>query len=138
MLHIKKIKPLFTTVITTGEKFEKDMIDGNLIIAKAGDLKMWQKVVAIGSTVRDIEVGDMVMINADHYLVKKYDKNSIQNDMDNNPTLGYHFNWVTMDDENGEPQEYLLLNDRDILYVFEGEEKEDAIFTPTKPKLIIS
>lgn len=138
MLHIKKIKPLFTTVITTGDKFEKDMIDGNLIIAKQGDLKTWQKVIAVGTSVRDIAVGDMVMINAEHYLVKKYDKNSIQNDMDNNPSLGYHFNWVTIDDENGEPQECLLLNDRDIMYVFEGEEKEDNILTPGKPRIIMS
>lgn len=138
MLHIKKIKPLFTSIITTGDKFEKDMVDGSLIIAKKGDLKLWQKVIAVGTSVRDIAVGDMVMINAEHYIVKKYDKNSIQNDMDNNPSLGYHFNWVTIDDENGEPQECLLLNDRDILYVFEGEEKEDNILTPGQPKIIIS
>ena len=139
MLHIKKVKPLFTSIITTGDKFEKDMISGNVIIAKAGDIKLWQTVLAVGSTVRDINVGDKVMINAEHYLVKKYDKNSIQNDFDNNPSLGYRFNWVTIDDEKGEPQECMLLNDRDILYVFDGEEKEDDIIAYTAtPKLILS
>ena len=139
MLHIKKVKPLFTSIITTGDKFEKDMISGNVILAKAGDIKLWQTVLAVGSTVRDINVGDKVMINAEHYLVKKYDKNSIQNDFDNNPSLGYRFNWVTIDDEKGEPQECMLLNDRDILYVFEGEEKEDDIIAYTAtPKLILS
>lgn len=138
MLHIKKIKPLFTSIITTGDKFEKDMVSGNVILAKKGDIKLWQTVIATGSTVRDIKIGDKVMINAENYLVKKYNKNSIQNDLDNNPSLGYRFNWVTIDDEKGEPQECLLLNDRDILYVFEGEEKDDEIFMPGTPKLILS
>ena len=138
MLHIKKIKPLFTSIITTGDKFEKDMVSGNVILAKKGDIKLWQTVIATGSTVRDIKIGDKVMINAENYLVKKYNKNSIQNDLDNNPSLGYRFNWVTIDDEKGEPKECLLLNDRDILYVFEGEEKDDEIFMPGTPKLILS
>ena len=138
MLHIKKVKPLFTSIVTTGDKFEEDMVNQGLIIAKKGDLKLWQKVVAIGSAVRDIQVGDMVMINADHYMIRKYSKDSIQNDMDNNPAVGYRFNWITIDDEKGEPHEYLLLNDRDIEYVFEGEEKNDVLITPGKPKLIIS
>lgn len=138
MLHIKKVKPLFTSVITTGDKFEEDMVEGNIIIARKGDLKLWQKVIAVGSCVRDIEVGDMVMINADNYAVKKYDKNSVQNDMDNNPSLGYKFNWVTIDDEKGNPQECLLLNDRDLLYAFEGEEKKESLITPGKPKIIVS
>lgn len=138
MLHIKKVKPLFTSVITTGDKFEEDMVEGNIIIARKGDMKLWQKVIAVGSCVRDIEVGDMVMINADNYAVRKYDKNSVQNDMDNNPSLGYKFNWVTIDDEKGNPQECLLLNDRDLLYAFEGEEKKESLITPGKPKIIVS
>lgn len=138
MIHIKKVKPLFTSIVTTGEKFEKDMLDGNIIVARKGDLKVWQKVIAVGSCVRDIEVGDTVMINIDHFAIKKYSKDSIQNDMDNNPSLGYHFNWVTIDDENGNPQECLLLNDRDIQYVFEGEERDDNIIVPKGPALIIN
>lgn len=137
MLHIRKVRPLFTSLITTGEKFSEDMIDGGIIIARKGDLKLWQKVIAIGSAVRDINVGDMVMINVEHFMVKKYDKNSIQNDLDNNPSIGYHFNWVTIDDENNEPQECLLLNDRDIQYVFEGEERDDIIQVSGKKPLII-
>lgn len=138
MLHIKKIKPLFTSVVTTADKFEKDMTSGGLIIAKKGDLKVWQKVIAIGSSVRDINVGDMVMINVDHYAVKKYDKNSLQNDMDNNVTIRYAFNYVDLYDDRGNAQECLLLNDRDILYSFEGEEVEDNIIIPDKPKIVVS
>ena len=138
MLHIKKVKPLFTSIVTTGDRFEKDMVEGNLIVAKKGDLKLWQKVIAIGSAVRDIKVGDMVMIDASHFQIKKYGKDSIQNDLDNNPALGYRFNWVTIDDAEGNPQECLLLNDRDIEYVFEGEEKDNVIVAPGKPKIILN
>lgn len=138
MLHIKKIKPLFTGLITTGDKFEEDYVENGIIVAKRGDLKLWQTVLATGSSLRDIKVGDKVMIDASHYAVKRYDKDSIQNDMDNNPTLRYMFNWVTMDDEEGEPQDCLLLQDRDILYVFEGEEKEEVIQVPPKMKLIVN
>ena len=138
MLHIKKIKPLFTSLVTTGDRFEKDMVESGIIIAKKGDLKLWQKVIAVGSAVRDIKEGDMVMIDASHYAKKRYDANSIQNDMNNNPVLNYQFNWVTLDDSEGTPQECLLLNDRDILYVFEGEEKEDIIQVPGKKSFVLN
>ena len=138
MLHIKKIKPLFTSLVTTGDRFEKDMVESGIIIAKKGDLKLWQKVIAVGSAVRDIKEGDMVMVDASHYAKKRYDANSIQNDMNNNPVLNYQFNWVTLDDSEGNPQECLLLNDRDILYVFEGEEKEDIIQVPGKKSFVLN
>lgn len=137
MLHIKSIKPLFTSIVTTGEKFEKDFTEHGFIVARKGELKLWQKVIAVGSSVRDIKVGDTVMIDASHFAVKKYSKDSIQNDLDNNATLGYRFNWVTLEREEGNPEECLLLNDRDILYVFEGEEKDDILITPDKPQLIV-
>jgi hypothetical protein len=73
-----------------------------------------------------------------HILLKRYNKNSIQNDIDNNPVLDYKFNWVTIDNALGEPQECLLLNDRDVEYVFEGEEKDDSIILPGKKNIVLS
>lgn len=138
MIHIKKIKPMFTSIVTTGDKFEEDMVESGVIVARKGDLKLWQKVIAVGDSVRCIKPGEMVMINAENYAIKRYDKNSLQNDLDNNPSLGYHFNWVTVDNENGDPQECLLLNDRDVLYAFEGEEVNNPIIVNGKSNLIIS
>lgn len=137
MLHVTKIQPTFNHVLVTANKFEKDMISNGVIIAGKGDLKLWQTVVAIGSTVRDIKVGDKVMIIPDHFAVKKYNKNSVQNDLDNNPVLTYNFPFETIDDEKGEPQEYLYISDNDVKYIFEGEEKDEALITPGKPKLIV-
>lgn len=129
---------MFTSIVTTGDRFEEDMIENGVIVARKGDLKLWQKIIAVGNSVRDLHEGEMVMINAENYVIKRYDKNSLQNDIDNNPSLGYHFNWVTIDDENDEPKECLLLNDRDILYAFEGEERNSPLITNGKSKLIIN
>lgn len=137
MLHIKKIKPLFTNIVTTAERFKEDFTEGGIIVAKKGDLKLWQRVLAVGPMVRDIKEGDLVMVSFENYAVRRYDKNSLQNDLDNNPTVRYKLNWVNIDDSKGNPQECLLLNDRDIPYCFEGEESKEDIIIPEK-KVIVS
>lgn len=137
MLHVTKIKPLFDHLLITADRFEKDMIRSGVILANKGDLKLWQTVVAVGSVVRDIKVGDKVMINPNDFAVKKYNKNSVQNDLDNNPVLTYNFPFETVDDEKGEPKDYLYISDRNVKYVFEGTEKEDSLILPGKPKLIV-
>ena len=136
MLKIKSIKPLFTNVLTTGDKYEEDEKDNGLIVANKGDLKLYQTVIAVGSMVRDIKVGDKVMINPKNYAVKKYDPNSVKEDMGMNSTIGYQMPWVTVDDAEGNPQECLLLLDRDIEFIFEGEEvqeNESSLILPKKP-----
>ena len=139
MLKIKTIKPLFTSIVTTGDKFEKDVTVGGIIQQdqKKGDLKLYQKVLAVGSAVRDIKVGDMVMINPIAYVRKKYSKDSVQNDMDNNPTISINIPTVPVTDKKGNTQECLLLTDRDIQFVFEGEEVNESIIIPEKKKLIL-
>ena len=138
MSHVTKIKPLFDHLLITADRFEKDMIHSGVILANKGDLKLWQTVVAVGSVVRDIKVGDKVMINPNDFAVKKYNKNSVQNDLDNNPVLTYNFPFETIDDEKGEPKDYLYISDRNVKYVFEGIEKDDSLLIlPGNPKLIV-
>ena len=137
MLHVKKIKPTFNHILITADKFEKEMVVNGVIVAGKGDLKLWQTVTAVGPTVRDIKVGDKVMIIPDHFAVKKYNKNSVQNDLDNNPVLTYNFPFETVDDEEGNPKDYLYISDNDVRYVFEGEEKDDSLIVPGKAKIIL-
>lgn len=137
MLHVTKIKPLFDHLLITADRFDKDMIHNGVIVAGKGDLKLWQTVVAVGSVVRDIKVGDKVMINPNDFAVKKYNKNSVQNDLDNNPVITYNFPFETVDDEEGNQKDYLYISDRNVKYVFEGIEKDDSLILPGKPKLII-
>ena len=139
MLRIRKIKPLFTNILVTGDKYDKDEKNGALIVAKKGDLKLYQTVLEVGSMVRDIKVGDKVMINPKNYEVKKYDPNSVKEDMGMNKIIGYNMPWVTIEDE-GELKECLLLIDRDIEFVFEGEEVSESngntLILPKEKKII--
>ena len=122
MLHIKKVKPLFNSVLVTGDKYEEDEIENGIITATKGDLKLYQTVLEVGTTVRDIKPGDKVMFNPQNYAVMKYDPNSVKNDMDMNKVIKWNLPWITTYDEKDNPVECLLLNERDISYIYEGEE----------------
>ena len=138
MLKIKEIKPLFTSILTTGDKYEKDTKEGGIITNKKGDLKMYQKVLAVGSSVRDIKVGDMIMFSPRDYVVMKYDPNSVKNDMDMNKVVKMNLPWVTITKDNV-TEDCLLLKDRDVLFVFEGEEvAESDIIIPDNKVLIFN
>ena len=139
MLKIKEIKPLFTNILVTGNKYEQDEKENGLIIAKKGDLKLYQTVLAVGSMIRDIKVGDQVMINPKDYARTQYDPNSIKEDMGMNKVIGYVMPWVTIDNAEGSTQKCLLLKDRDIEYIFEGEEVEESqssLILPKEKKII--
>lgn len=138
MLHITKIKPMFTNLLVTKEVFDKDMCEGGVIIANKGDMKLYQTVLAIGPAIRDIKVGDKVMLRLDDYAVKKYSKNSLQNDMDNNPIITWNLPFETIEDDKGNSIECLYIKDRDVKFVFEGEERDDALILPEKKKFVIS
>ena len=138
MLHITKIKPMFTNLLVTKEVFDKDMCEGGVIIANKGDMKLWQTVLAVGPAIRDIKVGDKVMLRLDDYAVKKYSKNSLQNDMDNNPIITWNLPFETIEDDKGNSIECLYIKDRDVKFVFEGEERDDALILPEKKKFVIS
>jgi hypothetical protein len=114
------------------------MRDNGLIVANKGDLKAYQKVIAVGSSVRDIKVGDTVMIDITHFAVMKYNPNSIKEDMDLNKVVKWNIPWVMIDDEKGVPQDCLLISDRDVKFVFVGEEENESIIMPDKPKIITS
>jgi len=80
-IKINEIKPLFTTIITTLDVYEEDLIENGVLKAPQGSLRMYQKVLAVGSSVRDVKVGDMVLLNFGNYIVRKFKENSIKEDM---------------------------------------------------------
>lgn len=132
MLKIKKLKPLFTYLVTTMDKYEDDVISGGLIDThrQRGSVKEYQKVVAVGPLVRDINVGDIVLINPKNYRVLKHQEGSMKDGViTDNPVVSYNVPTV---DINGKLHMYLC--DRDIEYVIEEyEEVEDP-----KPSTIIT
>lgn len=122
MLKINSIRPLFTALITTMDRYEQDTIDTNGLIdtsKQQGSLKEYQTVLAIGDSVRNIKVGDLVCINPSRYAVKKYEKGSLKdNVITENPTISYNFETVEMGGK-----QCLLLQDRDINFVIEDFEE---------------
>lgn len=132
MLKIKKLKPMFTHLITTMDKYEDDVITGGIIDThrQKGSVKEYQKVIAVGSLVRDIKVGDVVLINPKNYRILKHEKGSMKDGViTDNPVVGYNIPTVEI---NGEL--FMYLNDNDIEYIVEEyEEVEDP-----KPSTIIT
>ena len=121
MLKIKSIKPMFDSLVTTMNKYEQDGFENGVIVKQAGSLKEYQTVIAVGPAVRNIEVGDTVMINPIRYAKMKHKEGSLKNGViTDNPVIGYEFKTVTINDE-----ECLYLQSQDIMYSFEGEEVED-------------
>lgn len=135
---IKKIKPLFNMIVTTCNKYDnnKKLAGTSLLDAsKANTVKEYQKVIAVGPSVRGIEVGDTVYINPTRYAVKKHQEGSLKDGViTDNPTIGYNFNLVNIDGET-----HLLLYDSDIMYVAEIEEfnPTPSVYVPESPKLEI-
>ena len=139
MLRIKKIRPMFTALITTMDKYEQDMTTGGLInVTKMqGGLKEYQTVLAVGGSVRDIKVGDLVCVNPTRFAVKKHQAGSLKDGVvTDNPVTTYNFDVVEMDGK-----QCLLLQDRDIDFIIEEWEEipdnPSSIIQPEKKPLII-
>lgn len=130
MLKIKKIKPLFTSLITTMNKYELPVVtDSGLIDTskQQGAIKEFQTVLAVGDSVRNIKVGDLVCVNPARFAVKKHEKGSMRDGViSDNPIVGYNFDIVEMDGKN-----CLLLQDRDIEFIAEDyKDIPDSVPSP--------
>ena len=131
MLKVKSIKPLFTGVLTTANKYETTSTKNGIIVSAKqteGHIKEYQTVVKVGSSVREIKPGDVVLINPSRYLRKKFDENSIRDDFDKNPTIEINIPTVVINDK-----EYFLIEDRDVAYIIDDCEE----IPDTKPSIIM-
>lgn len=124
MINIKKIRPMFNAIVTTMDMYTEDELKVGGIIDSSKiqmSIKEYQTVIAVGNTVKDIKVGDLVKINPERYKVRKYKEDSIKNDINTyNPVEQYQFKTVTIDNK-----QCLLLYDSDIQYIVEEFEKEE-------------
>lgn len=142
MIKLKKVKPLFTGLITTMDVYEDyaktagGIIDGS---KKQGSLKEYQKVIEIGTTVRDIKVGDIVWVNPKRFAVMKHKAGSLQDGIvKDNQVLEYNFDVLEIDGKK-----HLLLQDRDVEFIVEEYEevedpKESPIINLPPPSIIMS
>jgi hypothetical protein len=140
MLKIKKIKPVATRMLVTGEVYSEDMYNEHGIIEnKKGDMKEYQTVLEVGPMVREHKVGDKILLNMMHFAVMQYDPNSVKNDMGMQKIKGYQFPKVELTNADGSKQECLYIDQQDIIFSFEGEEvqgKKNPIIMPSDKKII--
>lgn len=135
MYKIKNLKPLYTGILTTANKYSQDDSSGLILDTKklAGSIKEYQTVVAVGSSVREIKVGDTVLINFQNYLVK--DKARPENEDGSIRTefvqQTYHLELPVMEVND---KEVLTLQEKDIAFVADIEEIKDTSSAIIKPK----
>lgn len=107
--------PLFNKLIVTAEKVNTNVTENGIYLPYSyskGSVKERQKVLKIGTTVRDIEEGDEVLINFSRYMELKHQPGSIQDDVQkDNPVVKIHYPFFELD--NGE--KVLLIDDRDVV-----------------------
>lgn len=139
MLKINSIKPLFNKIVTTCDVYEKGKTNGGIIVKTEGTIKEYQRVEAVGSTVRDVKVGDLILINPKRYLVPQHKdkKDSVRNVIGDELTMGVDFPTV----EYG-GKRHLLIYDQDIDYIIDGEEVEEeqktsSLILPEEKKVIV-
>lgn len=140
MKKLISIRPMFNRIVTTMDCYDEDQTVGGIIDTRKtkGSLKEYQTVVAVGSTVRDIKVGDVVAINPTRYAHMKHEDKSLKNGIiGDNMVMGYKFNTITL-----AGKEHLMLYDQDIDFVvLESEYVEEptgpTIIQPEKPKIIV-
>lgn len=132
-MYIKKIKPLFTTVVVSADRYEEDVsVNGIYDVHKmSGALKDCQTVMAVGDMVKNIDVGDLVSIDLSRYAVLKHSEGSLKNGViSDNPVVRYNLKTMELDGK-----ECILLQDRDIEYVIEDYEEiqeSKSIIVPEK------
>ena len=119
-MKIKKIKPLYTSIVTTMDTYVEDQSSPGGIIdvtkLKQG-IKEYQKVLSVGTSVRNVKEGDLVCINPDRYAVRKFTKDSIKNDILENQVTKYNFNVINLDGKD-----CLMIDEEDIEFVIEDYE----------------
>ena len=117
--NVKKIRPLFTGVVTTARRYVGDtttrgglLLDTNKL---SGTMNSFQYVVAGGKMVTDLKEGDIVKINFKRYLVPKHLPGAIaDNVQSDNLQATYEIPMVELD---GIP--HLFLQSNDIEFVVE-------------------
>lgn len=117
MLKLKEVKPVFNQVLVTEELYGYDDKDhAGIIIHRKGDIKPYQKVIAVGNDVKNVKPGDTVAINFYKYAELQEDPNSLKA-LKGNKMVKLHLNEVELTDDNDELLTCFIIDERDIKYI---------------------
>lgn len=128
MFKIKKVRPLFTGIITTAKKYVGEVTTaGGLLLdttRMSGSLNPYQTVVSVGDMCKDIKEGDVVKINFKRYAKAQHLPGAIdeaQNKQFDNMSITYEIPMINLDG-----QECLFLQSNDIEYVVTDYEVDEG------------
>ena len=133
IIQPKKIRPIFTQILTTMYKYPEDMVVNGVIdtTRRKGDVCAYQQIVSVGNAVRSVEKGEWVQINPMRYAKFKHEKGSLKDGViTDNPIIGFDFPVVTIGEEK-----YMLLDERDITVIID-EYDEVKFANLIKPDII--
>lgn len=124
MFKIKKIKPLFTNIVTTAKRYVGDQTESGLVLPGKmdGTMNRYQTVVAAGPMASGLKEGDIVCLNFSRYMRTRHvpgklEDNVVTDDM----SCVYEIPVVEVDG-----QECLLVSNSDVEYVVEEAEIDDG------------
>jgi len=132
MLKIKKMRPMFNQLITTLERYGYDNYEDGIMTSQKGDIKEYQKVLAVGSSVNEVKVGDVVLIDPTRYAERKHQEGSMKDGIiSDNPVVKYNFNTIKI---NGE--DCLIIYDSDVSFIL--DDYEEVVVEAPKSKIIVN
>lgn len=142
-LKIKKVTPMFNRIVTTANRHtEPAYFEGTNIVDSSKQenrLKQYQKVIAVGTGVHNLKVGDLVWLDWSKYRIKYHEKNEYVQNKDEEYDLKerYQVPSIEINDE-----QCLFLYENDVAYIIEDSElieetdAENHIVIP-EPKIIL-
>jgi hypothetical protein len=125
MFKIKKVKPLFSGVITTAKTYVGDVTnEAGIIVNMEGQLNPYQWVVAVGSMVQDIKEGDIVKLNFKRYAKAKHTPGAIDegtNMQADDMRFSYELPIINIDG-----QTCLYMQNNDVEYIVVDKEIDEG------------
>lgn len=125
--EIKKVRPMFTSVITTATRYKGDQLteSGGLLIDTRkmdGTMNPIQRVIAVGNHVQGVNVGDVVKINFMRYTKSRHVPGKIEDNVQSDNMSA--FVEIPFIEING--QQCLHIQNNDIEYVIEDYDVDEG------------
>lgn len=120
-MNIKKVRPVFTKIVTTMDKYDALSMQEDLIenFKDEGAIKEVQRVIAVGDAVKNIKPGDLITFNPMRYATTMHKNGSLKDGIiEDNPVVSFNFATIVL---NGE--ECLVLEHNDVEFVIEEYEE---------------
>lgn len=120
-MNIKKVRPVFTKIVTTMDKYDALSMQEDLIenFKDEGAIKEVQRVIVVGDAVKNIKPGDLITFNPMRYATTMHKNGSLKDGIiEDNPVVSFNFATIVL---NGE--ECLVLEHNDVEFVIEEYEE---------------